>query len=124
VAYFLTGVLVFSAENGKGTIAQHVTCTPDRSSRHSELRIPSALEDVVMWCLEKRPDERLGAAIELKAAFESCPFPPGLEQHEGPRVVATARPSDSELKKGCPILVSVFHPPQTRCDGHGNFPPI
>jgi len=75
VAYFLlTGVLVFSAENGMGMIAQHITSAPDRPSRHSELRIPPEFEDVVMWCLKKKPEDRPGSALKLKTALQACPL--------------------------------------------------
>ncbi|RPJ49956.1 MAG: serine/threonine protein kinase [Acidobacteria bacterium] len=75
VAYFLlTGALVFPAENGMGMIAQHITCPPDRPSRRTELEVPPALDDLVMWCLKKKPEGRPASALELKGSLEACPL--------------------------------------------------
>lgn len=74
VAYFLlTGMLVFNAETAMGIVTQHVTRRPDRPSRWAELHIPEVLEEAIMSCLEKRPDDRPSSALELKARLQTCP---------------------------------------------------
>jgi serine/threonine-protein kinase len=73
VAYFLlTGTPVFSDPNPMSLALKHVQAAPDPPSRRTELPIPADLEQVVMHCLGKRPDDRPRSAAELSAALASC----------------------------------------------------
>jgi serine/threonine-protein kinase len=66
VAYFLlTGQLVFDAGNGIQMIARHLNDAPVPPSQRTELPVPGALEQVVLACLAKRPDDRPAGATEL-----------------------------------------------------------
>ena len=66
VAYWLiTGQLVFSADTPMGVLLHHAQTTPVRPSSRSELRIPAALDDLVLSCLAKNPADRPQTANEL-----------------------------------------------------------
>jgi serine/threonine-protein kinase len=55
-------------------IIDHVKTSPKRPSEVTELPIPVELEDVVLRCLEKKPEARFQTALELEAALKSIPF--------------------------------------------------
>jgi len=76
VAYFLlTGTLVFPDGNPMAMALHHVQDAPDPPSSRSELPIPAAMEDVVMRCLAKKPDERPSSASEVAAMLQACEIP-------------------------------------------------
>jgi serine/threonine-protein kinase len=56
--YLLTGQLVFDADTPIKMLMHHVQTPPVPPSQRTELRIPRALDDLVMACLEKNPDNR------------------------------------------------------------------
>jgi plasmid stabilization system protein ParE len=66
VAYWLlTGQLVFTAETQMGLLLHHAHTPPTPPSARSELRIPAALDQLVLSCLAKDPAERPQSAREL-----------------------------------------------------------
>jgi hypothetical protein len=66
VAYWLlTGELVFTAPNSMGLLLHHVHTAPTPPSTRSELAIPRELDQLVLSCLAKNPDERPQSAKEL-----------------------------------------------------------
>jgi serine/threonine-protein kinase len=66
VAYFLlTGELVFEADTSMKMLMQHLHAQPVPPSQRTELPIPPELEQLVMSCLEKDPDQRPQDAGEL-----------------------------------------------------------
>jgi eukaryotic-like serine/threonine-protein kinase len=66
VAYWLlTGRLVFQAPNAIQLMYQHANANPVAPSERSELEIPRALDQVVLSCLAKLPEERPQSAGEL-----------------------------------------------------------
>ncbi|HEU5303317.1 MAG TPA: serine/threonine-protein kinase [Gemmatimonadales bacterium] len=66
VAYWLlTGRLVFQAPNAIQLMYQHANAAPVPPSQVSELEIPPALDEVVLACLAKLPEERPQTAAEL-----------------------------------------------------------
>jgi len=66
VAYWLLcGVLVFEGENPVQTLMHHVQTPPEPPSKVSELDFPAALDEVVMACLQKKPEDRPQSADEL-----------------------------------------------------------
>lgn len=80
---YAVGVILYRALTGqapfeKGTSAHdvllgHLYETPRRfADVHADLRVPPALEWVVMRCLEKRPQDRFGSAAELQKALKAC----------------------------------------------------
>jgi serine/threonine-protein kinase len=66
VAYFLlTGQLVFEADSPMKMLLQHVQAPPVPPSQRTELPIPKELDDLVLACLAKNPDDRPQNAEEL-----------------------------------------------------------
>jgi serine/threonine-protein kinase len=66
VAYFLlTGQLVFEADTSMKMLLQHVQARPVAPSERTELRIPRELDDLVLACLQKNPDDRPQSAEQL-----------------------------------------------------------
>lgn len=75
--YLLTGHLVFEASSIFLVIARHLTDSPIAPSQLSGRSIPPRLEQLVMACLAKRPEERPQSAAELSrllAAIEVSPW--------------------------------------------------
>jgi serine/threonine-protein kinase len=71
--YLLTGQLVFEADTPMKMLMQHVQATPVPPSQRSELPIPKQLDEMVLKCLEKDPDERPQDAMELlQLAHSTC----------------------------------------------------
>jgi serine/threonine-protein kinase len=70
VAYWLlTGELVFEAPSVTGIIAAHVTRTPQPLSAVAKQPIPAELGELVLSCLEKKPEARPAGAHELQDAL-------------------------------------------------------
>jgi plasmid stabilization system protein ParE len=66
VAYWLlTGQYVFTAETPMGLMVQHAQRVPTAPSTRTELRIPAALDRLVLACLAKDPAQRPQSAREL-----------------------------------------------------------
>ena len=66
VAYWLlTGRLVFEAETPMKMVMKHVNEEPIRPSTLSEFDVPAELDDLVMRCLAKRPEDR-PTALEVR----------------------------------------------------------
>ena len=66
VAYFLlTGALVFEDPNPMSMALKHVQARPVPPSERTELPIPAALEELVLTCLAKSPDDRPATAASL-----------------------------------------------------------
>jgi hypothetical protein len=72
VAYWLiTGQLVFAGRTPMETMMQHTQATPLPPSQRTELPIPEALEQAILACLEKNPENR-PASAEALAARLAC----------------------------------------------------
>jgi serine/threonine-protein kinase len=66
VAYWLvTGQHVFKGDTPLATVVAHVQEKPVPPSQRTELEIPEALEQAILKCLEKDPDNRPQTAAEL-----------------------------------------------------------
>ena len=63
--YLLTGELVFDAENTFQMIAKHLHHQPVAPSERTAIAIPQKLEEIVLSCLAKSPDERPSSAAAL-----------------------------------------------------------
>jgi len=72
--WLLTGQLVFDADNPIKMMHKHISETPEPPSARSELEIPPALDEVVLQCLAKLPEDRLAGAHELARRLESIEF--------------------------------------------------
>ncbi len=77
VAYWmLTGQPPFSSSRSVEVLIDHVKTIPKRPSEISELDIPPELDEIVMKCLEKKPEDRFRTAEELEEALLSIDFEP------------------------------------------------
>lgn len=73
VMYFLlTGEPVFSGNEVMGILRQHVESRPLPPSVRSGRVIATDLEEIVLQCLEKRPDDRPATIVELANRLRAC----------------------------------------------------
>jgi eukaryotic-like serine/threonine-protein kinase len=71
VAYWLlTGHLVFEADSPLRMLIQHIQASPVPPSIRSERPVPRALEDLIMRCLAKKPEDRPASADEIVAELD------------------------------------------------------
>jgi eukaryotic-like serine/threonine-protein kinase len=70
--YLLTGQLVFEADTPMKMIMKHVSEQPVAPSERTELPIPKELDELVLACLRKNPDERPQDAESLFAMACNC----------------------------------------------------
>jgi serine/threonine-protein kinase len=80
VAYWLlTGETVFKASGAMEMLASHIRDAPVPPSERTELDLPPEIDRVILACLAKDPNERLGSADELDALLaelaEAYPWP-------------------------------------------------
>lgn len=69
--YLLTGHRVFEATTSIQVIARHLHDAPVPPSRRSELPIPPALDELVLTCLAKKPEERPPSAAALARSLSA-----------------------------------------------------
>lgn len=70
VAYWLlTASLVFDGETSINQAVAHATEPPIAPSERSELDIPAALDEVVLRCLKKKPEDRFQSTEQLADAL-------------------------------------------------------
>jgi serine/threonine protein kinase len=73
VAWFLlVGKTVFAGSSVVEVCAQHLHQTPERPSDVLGQTIPADLEEVVLACLEKKPEARPADARALRERLERC----------------------------------------------------
>jgi len=73
VGYFLlTGAPVFDGSSIMEVCGHHLHTDPERPSERVGEELPSDLEDVLLCCLAKEPDERYEGAAELVDALDGC----------------------------------------------------
>jgi serine/threonine-protein kinase len=69
--YLLTGQQVFAGDTPLKLISQHIQALPVPPSQRTELRIPAALEQLVLACLAKKPEDRPQAARQLAQSLDA-----------------------------------------------------
>jgi len=73
VAYWLvTGQLVFEGQTPMQVVLDHIQTVPVPPTQRTELEIPSALEQIILSCLEKKPEKRPQTALELAERLAAC----------------------------------------------------
>jgi hypothetical protein len=73
VAYWmLTGRQVFEGQGVVQLMARHIHTPPEPPSLYSLFQIPSDLEELVLACLSKQPEERPASARELADRLGQC----------------------------------------------------
>jgi serine/threonine-protein kinase len=81
VAYaMLTGYPPFDGANVMAIIMAHAR-DPVRRPTEINNKIPEELEQVVLKCLEKRPEDRFPTAESLREALQACPLDDSWTQH-------------------------------------------
>jgi serine/threonine-protein kinase len=68
--YLLTGEQVFTGDAPLKVITQHLQAVPVPPSARTELRIPAALEQLVLACLAKKPEDRPQTARQLAQSLD------------------------------------------------------
>jgi hypothetical protein len=74
MTWLLTGEPPFASSSGVSLIVDHLQQQPSRPSEISETPIPLALDEIVLQCLQKRPDDRYQNVSDLLAALEAVPL--------------------------------------------------
>ena len=69
--YLLTGQLVFDADTSIQMIARHLQSEPRPPSQRTNNQVPADLEQIVLRCLAKLPDDRPRSAAALARSLES-----------------------------------------------------
>ena len=73
--WLLTGQTPFEAPTAVAMLLQHVQEDPVAPSRASEVPIPAELDQIVLDCLAKNPDDRPADAAALYRRLSECPVP-------------------------------------------------
>jgi len=77
VAYWLvTGHQVFESEILAEVIAHQIRTRPEPPSQRTNKPIPRDLELVILGCLQKRPEDRIGSAAALSRKLAECDVRP------------------------------------------------
>jgi serine/threonine-protein kinase len=79
--WLLTGRQVFSAPNTVALLMQHTTATPEPPSTHNS-SVPRNLDEIVLSCLEKKPENRVSSVVELGQQLAAAPFAEFWGEHE------------------------------------------
>jgi serine/threonine-protein kinase len=74
--YLLTGTLVFEAANVFQLMAKRLRDDPVPPSQRTSLPIPPALDQLVLACLERKPENRPASAAELSCSLAAIDVPP------------------------------------------------
>ena len=73
VAYWLvTGHKVFDGHTALDLVLAHIQTDPEAPSARVDTPIPADLEDVIMACLAKAPDDRPADALAVSKALTAC----------------------------------------------------
>jgi serine/threonine-protein kinase len=70
--YLLTGRLVFEETNSTAMAVAHVQKPPVAPSRRTELAVPACLDEIILMCLAKRPEDRPVSASALIRMLDAC----------------------------------------------------
>jgi len=82
VAYFmLTGTPVFNEKTATATALAHVQKEPIPPSQRSEMQVPAKLEQVILQCLAKKPEDRPQTAQELWCLLSACDVPEWTQEN-------------------------------------------
>ena len=100
VAYWLvTGQLVFKGETPMQVVLDHIQTTPIPPSQRTELEIPSALEQIILSCLEKKPEKRPQTALELGERLAACEIRQPWTQEDARRWWALNKPAEERASR-------------------------
>jgi serine/threonine protein kinase len=113
VAYWLlSGRHVFEASTPFEMLMKHVGESPEPVSRHAGQAVPPELDRLLLECVEKQPEARIGTAEALDARLatiqQSCTWPAEEARkwwaEEGPSVPAAEATSASRTEPGSLVV--------------------
>jgi len=78
--WLLTGRLVFDHDRAMPMIRAHLSEPPPRSSSHSKFTVPPELDEILLTCLAKDPNDRPANAGLLRRSLEAVPLPKRWDQ--------------------------------------------
>jgi hypothetical protein len=81
--YLLTGRVIFEGEKAFQVIAKHLHSAPIPPSELVEIALPPALEELVLACVAKRPDDRPRSATELARSLGAIDIEPWSQAQAG-----------------------------------------
>ena len=97
-AYFaLTGSPVFSEKTPVALAMAHVQKSPLPPSQRSEIQIPFQLDQIILLCLAKKPEDRIQTARELRDMLKSIEIPE-WSQHDAASWWNTYLPDSSSYR--------------------------
>ncbi|MEO5904419.1 MAG: serine/threonine-protein kinase [Gemmatimonadaceae bacterium] len=103
----LAGTPPFTGSSPQMILAAHVTRTPDNVTTH-RASVPSALANVIMRCLEKKPGDRWQSADELVQQLSMIATPGAMTPHAtAPHVAASYGKQDSGRSRR-PAIAAAF----------------
>ena len=97
--YLLTGKLVFEGDTLFQVVAKHLHDAPEPPSARVDLPIPASVDEVVLACLVKQPNDRMRSAAELRRALASVDLPAWGDE-QAARWWTTARSSSATSHAG------------------------
>ena len=90
VAYFLlSGHLVFEGATSMQMLVRRLQEEPPSLASRTELPVPRELERIVLWCLDRRPDDRPQTAASFRGpspTFRPIRGPRSTRGSGGPRI--------------------------------------
>jgi serine/threonine-protein kinase len=98
--YMLTGVMVFEVDSGLKMIVSHLQTRPVPPSQRANVSVPTALEDLVMQCLEKDPDDRPAGADEVGRSLKAMCAEPWTQADAIAWWQEHAKPHETPLANG------------------------
>jgi eukaryotic-like serine/threonine-protein kinase len=111
--WLLTAQLVFDGNSPMSILIQHVKEQPPTVSSRTEIEVPARLEEILLACLAKDPDDRPGSAEELgEMLAELSASLPAWTQPRAEQWWRThlphlhAAPLDRRLDTGAPTVVN------------------
>jgi hypothetical protein len=101
VLYFaLTATPPFDAESSAALLRLHVSAAPEPPSKRRGRPLPPGLEETVMRCLAKRPEDRFADAGALARALDDCAGSGLVEPDEPDEPAEPANADDGEGEPG------------------------
>jgi serine/threonine-protein kinase len=97
--YLLTGRQVFEGDTAMQVFAQHLQAAPTPPSLRAPSRVPPDLEELVLNCLAKKPEDRPQSAAELDRRLAAVDVEPWTDDHAR-QWWAAAKPSPGDLDGG------------------------
>ena len=99
VAYWLvTGQLVFEGETPMQVVLDHIQTAPIPPTQRTELEIPAALEQIILSCLEKKPEKRPQTALELAKRLAASEIREPWTQEDAQRWWALNKPAEERAE--------------------------